>query len=302
MDHEPLNKIFEYIDEHIYTKIYLTDLAQIAGYSPFYFSRLFSEAVGMPVTAYIRVRKMQYALVSLLEGKKVLEVSMLYAFDSHEGFTRAFYQLFGSTPRTVKKYLSTYKVPEPIVLDSYLRKESNFMIQQSNLQESMHQLIFKVVEQSFEEARLGFCSKIEITFLPDNFVKIQDNGRGIPLSQDTHVNENVLNKILAGHPITHLEYSQMGDFLDIDLQTVNSLCERLQVTVYRENKKFRQDFVRGIAQHELLSEDYVHEAGMELILKPDKEIFGQTLCSREVIGNWIDEKINEFKQLKCIIN
>lgn len=88
------NQILSYIDTHIYEKITLGKLAELAGYSPFYFSKLFSETMGMPVTGYIRIRKLQHAIMSLLEGKKVLDVSLMYAFDSHEGFTRAFYTTF----------------------------------------------------------------------------------------------------------------------------------------------------------------------------------------------------------------
>ena len=98
MSTEILKEILAYIDEHIYEKISLLELAEMAGYSPFYFSKLFSEIMGMPITGYIRIRKLQYALGSLLEGRKVLDVSLMYAFDSHEGFTRSFTQLFGSTP------------------------------------------------------------------------------------------------------------------------------------------------------------------------------------------------------------
>lgn len=112
MSTEILKEILAYIDEHIYEKISLLELAEMAGYSPFYFSKLFSEIMGMPITGYIRIRKLQYALGSLLEGRKVLDVSLMYAFDSHEGFTRSFTQLFGSTPSKVKKYLTSYKVPE----------------------------------------------------------------------------------------------------------------------------------------------------------------------------------------------
>lgn len=71
MEAEVLEKILLYIDNHICEKIGLIELAQLAGYSPFYFSSLFSKAMGMPVTGYIRIRKLQYALCSLLEGKKV---------------------------------------------------------------------------------------------------------------------------------------------------------------------------------------------------------------------------------------
>ena len=61
MEKDCLKEILAYIDDHIREKITLGELARLAGYSPFYFSRLFSESMGMPVTGYIRIRKLQYA-------------------------------------------------------------------------------------------------------------------------------------------------------------------------------------------------------------------------------------------------
>jgi len=72
MNGDILEKVLAYIDAHIYEKINLSDLSEIAAYSPFYFSKLFSEAMGMPVTGYIRIRKLQHALVSLLEGLNIV--------------------------------------------------------------------------------------------------------------------------------------------------------------------------------------------------------------------------------------
>jgi AraC-like DNA-binding protein len=111
MNNTVMEKILVYIDAHIREKISLYELSHIAGYSPFYFSKLFSEIMGMPVTGYIRIRKLQHAVISLLEGDKVIDVALLYSFDSHEGFTRSFKQLSGSTPSTVRKYMISYTVP-----------------------------------------------------------------------------------------------------------------------------------------------------------------------------------------------
>lgn len=63
MSTEILKEILAYIDEHIYEKISLLELAEMAGYSPFYFSKLFSEIMGMPITGYIRIRKLHMRLV-----------------------------------------------------------------------------------------------------------------------------------------------------------------------------------------------------------------------------------------------
>ena len=75
----------------------------------------------------------------------------------------------------------------------------------------------------------------------------------------------VLNKILAGKPVTNAEYSQMGDLVQAGMQTVNSLCESLQVMVYRDGRSFRQDYVRGIAQHELSPHPDARNGGTEIV-------------------------------------
>ena len=293
MDSDMLRKVLAYIDDHIYEKINLPELAKLVGYSPFYFSKLFSDAMGMPVTGYIRIRKLQYAIASLLEGKKVLDVALLYAFDSHEGFTRAFTQLFGSTPTTVRKYLSSYKVPMyvvPEIINGRFVMES-----QSTLQHNMHQLVFEFLEQSLTEAKEGYCNKIQITLLPEGKIKISDDGRGLPLSEDIHASKEVLEKILAGKPITNAEYSQMGDLMQAGLQTVNSLCESLQILVKRDGKAFRQDYVRGIAQHELYIDKLEGHSGTEIVLKPDSSIFGNEVFSIEILNDWIEQRLKSEK-------
>lgn len=293
-----LKRILSYIDEHIYEKISLVDLAEVAGYSPFYFSKLFAEAMGLPITGYIRIRKLQYALCSLLEGKKVLDVSIMYAFDSHEGFTRSFTQLFGSTPSTVRKYLASYSVPEWVVPDTESRRMS-MGLDKNTLFDNMHQLVFEVVRTSIEEVEEGYCTEINITLLKDGSIKISDNGRGIPLSKDAHMNKAVFNKILAGHPISNLEYAGMGDFSQCGMQAVNSLCESLQVNVYRNGMYFQQDYVRGIAQHEVICKKLEHMSGTEMILKPDTQIFGEVAFSVDVIQDWVTNNIND--RIKVIV-
>ncbi len=296
MNSDMLENVLAYIDDHIYEKINLCVLAELVGYSPFYFSKLFSEAMGMPVTGYIRIRKLQYAIVSLLEGRKVLDVAILYAFDSHEGFTRAFTQLFGSTPSTVRKYLTSYAVPVYVVPKTINRRVNMEVI--SSLQHNMHQLVFEFLEQSIEEAKSGFCTNIEITLLPNCRIRICDNGRGLPLSKDLHASKVVLDKILAGNPITNAEYSQMGDLIQAGIQTVNSLCETLQIIVNRDGNTFQQDYVRGIAQHELYINNLVGSSGTEIILKPDTSIFGNEDFSLEILNDWVKQKSRDIDSIK----
>lgn len=291
MKNEGLEKTLAYIDAHICEKLTLPRLAGLAGYSPFYFSRLFSEVMGMPVTGYVRIRKLQYSVASLLEGKKVLEVSLMYGFESHEGYTRAFTQLFGSTPSTVKRHLTSYQVPAYVVPDKSPRRD--FMENNnSNLQEHLQLLIYEILEQSLGEAREGHCTEIKILVRKDGTVQISDNGRGIPLSQDENKDQKILDRLLAGCPVSGLEYSRMGDFSALNLQTVNSLCESLQVCVYRNGTCFLQDYVRGIPQHKLRANPSKAECGMRITMKPDTTIFGDAVCSCDLLKEWMQGRLS----------
>ena len=297
MENVDFDQILSYIDSHIHEKIMLGDLAKLAGYSPFYFSRLFSEAMGMPVTGYIRIRKLQYAMASLLEGKKVLEVSLMYTFESHEGFTRAFTQLFGSTPSTVRKYMTSYHVPKYVVPATNFRREEMEKMNTNTLQNNLHQLVYEVLTESIKEAEKGHCTEIKIIISDNGTIKISDNGRGIPLTRNKHTDQLILDKILAGQPISNAEYSQMGDFAGSGMQTVNSLCENLHICVYRNGTCFKQDYIRGIPQHEVLSEATKHLSGTEITFKPDTTIFGNTTISETEIRSWIDKQISDLQHL-----
>lgn len=106
-----VQRMQNYIHENINSLITLRDLAKAAGYSQWHAARLFKEFTGKSPFEYIRVLRLSKAAVQLREGNsKIIDVAFDYVFDSHEGFTRAFYKQFGICP---KKYSDN---PKPIQL------------------------------------------------------------------------------------------------------------------------------------------------------------------------------------------
>ena len=222
--------MFEYVEKNIESKLELKELADFMGYSPYYISRKFMDLYGIPLTAYVRIRKLQYSIKDLLDGMKVIDVAMKYSFESHEGFSRSFKSLFGSSPKDIKKYLQKYDIPEVELFANC--KVKSMEEEKMSLSDDMHKMIYAILGNSFEEMAAGFCSKIELCLLADNYLKIFDNGRGIKLDDDGVVHEEVLQNLFSGKPITKLEYAQMGDLPFDDLRLVNSLCEKLTITVW----------------------------------------------------------------------
>ena len=165
------------------------------------------------------------------------------------------------------------------------------------LSDDMHKMIFTILGNSFEEMAAGFCSKIELSLLPDNCLKIFDDGRGIKLDDDGEVHEEVLQNLFSGKPITKLEYAQMGDLPFDDLKLVNSLCEKLTITVWRNEKIYEQDYIRGVPQHAVTSKtnDSKIPHGTQIVLKPDSSIFGDTVFSKEKLEYWICKNYCDLK-------
>lgn len=102
-----MNKAMDYIEEHLENEITADELSRIAMCSAFHFQRMFAYITGVTLTEYIRRRRMSCALFDLVNGMKVIEVSLKYGYDSPTAFTRAFRQTHGIAPSEVRRRGST---------------------------------------------------------------------------------------------------------------------------------------------------------------------------------------------------
>lgn len=94
-----LNNAMAYIEEHIDDDLALADVSSVTLYSPYHFGRLFYYIANMSLSEYIRKRKLSLAAVRLQEcNEKIIDVAILYGYDSADSFTRAFVRQHGVTP------------------------------------------------------------------------------------------------------------------------------------------------------------------------------------------------------------
>lgn len=97
-----MNKILQFIEDNLENTLLVEDIAAEAGYSEFYFSRLFREYMGVSVMEYIKKRKMIKASEMILAGKKIIDVALLFGWQSHVGFSRTFKNEFGFSPSLLR--------------------------------------------------------------------------------------------------------------------------------------------------------------------------------------------------------
>lgn len=112
---EQLNKAINYMEEHLVDEIELDKVAQIAGCSAFHFQRMFSYIADIPLSEYIRRRKMTCAALELQGGGvKIVDIAMKYGYDSPTAFTRAFKNVHRISPSEAKAAGTHLKAFPPI--------------------------------------------------------------------------------------------------------------------------------------------------------------------------------------------
>ena len=96
----------DYIEEHLQECITVAELANVAGFSPYHYYRVFNAYVGIPVVEYIRRRRLAYAAAELACGRRIIDIAMDYGFDTHNGFSKAFRKAYGCSPEQYRTYVS----------------------------------------------------------------------------------------------------------------------------------------------------------------------------------------------------
>ncbi|MDA9421996.1 MULTISPECIES: AraC family transcriptional regulator [Bradyrhizobium] len=117
----PAQRALWYIESHLAEPITLEEIAAISGVSRFHIVRAFAAAVGLPVMRYVRARRLTEAARSLAKGAPdILSLALEADYGSHEAFTRAFRDQFGTTPEAVRAAtcVNQLRLQEPILMDS----------------------------------------------------------------------------------------------------------------------------------------------------------------------------------------
>ena len=101
---EQLNLAVRYIEEHLAGELDLDEAAKVACCSSYHFQRMFSYLAGVPLSEYVRRRRMSLAAVDLCRGEEtVLDIALRYGYASPTAFNRAFQGVHGIAPSLAKK-------------------------------------------------------------------------------------------------------------------------------------------------------------------------------------------------------
>ncbi len=185
-----------------------------------------------------------------------------------------------STPdATNGQQRSGYDAQDITVLEGLeaVRKRPGMYIGSTGVR-GLHHLVYEIVDNAVDEALAGYCDTVSVTIHPDDSVTIIDDGRGIPVAkmekEDKSALEVVLTVLHAGGKFGDGGgYKVSGGLHGVGLSVVNALSEELNVIVKRDGYAWRQSYVRGAPQGEMVRGEETSETGTTINFRPDAEIF-----------------------------
>jgi len=171
-------------------------------------------------------------------------------------------------------------------LDAVRRRPAMYIGDTSS--KGLHHLVYEVVDNSIDEAMVGFCDAIRVELRKDGSVTVEDNGRGIPVdmhpTQKKPALEVVMTMLHAGGKFDHQTYKVSGGLHGVGVSVVNALSEWCEVEVTRDGKRYFQRYERGSTVAPLKEVGKGKHPGTKTTFKPDSEVFSKIEFNFDVIS------------------
>lgn len=151
----------------------------------------------------------------------------------------------------------------------------------------LHHLVYEIVDNAIDEALAGYCTDIIVEILPDDVIRVTDNGRGIPVgihpAHGIPAVTMVFTMLHAGGKFGGGGYKVSGGLHGVGASVVNALSEWLEVEVHDGQNIHRQRFERGDKVTELTVVGSTDHTGSTVSFKPDGEIFEELGFDYEIL-------------------
>ena len=172
----------------------------------------------------------------------------------------------------------------------------------------LHHLVYEIVDNSVDEALAGYASHIEVTILPDNGIRVVDDGRGIPVDEVPGEGvsgvETVMTKLHAGGKFGGGGYAVSGGLHGVGISVVNALSTRVDIEVRRQGYYWTQTYVNQrptapLKRGRAMRDD--ETTGTSVTFWPDPKIFETTIYDFETLRSRFQQMAFLNKGLKITL-
>lgn len=159
---------------------------------------------------------------------------------------------------------------------------------------ALHHLLWEVVANSIDEHLLGHATRLRVS-VEDDLVEVEDDGRGLPVDEDTYRGQPLLQTILTtlhagatrdGH-VPHVHVAPGG--FGVGLAVVNAVCRQFDVTVWRNGRTYQQRYAAGKPLEPLEKRPGSDKTGTRIRFRPDPRIFSCTQPDRKLVRQRLEE-------------
>jgi len=209
-------------------------------------------------------------------------------------------------PAKQDKSKGTYSAESITVLEGLepVRKRPGMYIGTTG-PDGLHHLVTEIFDNSRDEAMGGFADDIEITLMPDNRVRVVDNGRGIPVDihKQTKVSalETIMTTLHAGGKFGGDGYKISGGLHGVGGSVVNALSIYCKAEVHRDGGVYVQEYSQGKKKASVKKVGASGLHGTIITFQPDPAIFPDTNFSFERLVNHLRQQAYLVKGLKISI-
>ena len=171
-------------------------------------------------------------------------------------------------------------------------------------EQGLHHLVYEIVDNSIDEALAGYCTKIEVSILPGNIIKVKDNGRGIPVGINQKMGLPAVTVVFtvlhAGGKFGGGGYKVSGGLHGVGASVVNALSTHMEVEIKRNGKIYKQSYEKGktVSKLEIIGES--RKTGSKTTFWPDPEIFETTVFDFDVLEHRLREMAFLNKGIKIV--
>ena len=171
---------------------------------------------------------------------------------------------------------------------------------------ALHHLVFEIVDNSVDEALVGYCNEVRVSIGKDNSITVEDNGRGIPVG--THEDEGVsaleliMTRLHAGGKFDSSNYKVSGGLNGVGASVVNALSSRCIVEVERDGFKWQQNYQEGKPDGDLKQLNPSQNTGTRTIFWADTTIFDEIDFHYEILSQRLRELAFLNHGLKIILH
>ena len=171
--------------------------------------------------------------------------------------------------------------------------------------DGLHHLVYEIIDNSVDEALVGYCKNIDVIINEGDTITVIDDGRGIPTGIHPQYKKSAveiaLTKLHAGGKFDNTNYKVSGGLHGVGVSVVNALSEWLKVTVYQDGKIFEQNYERGKPKDELTVVGKTKRTGTTVSFKPDYKIFSELVYKYDTLKHRIQELAFLNKGLKITL-